>query len=436
MEREERELQHRSEMLFSEKERRRNSMPGLTVAPRRLSAPATAMTAPAPGNDRLRAFSSSSPPPISSPSLDTAASRAAPMAPATASAPTSAPASAPATPATPATSEVKGKVEKAEMDVRREQWLQVPRFHPAAAAAVAAGASERMLVETLLVSLRRFRGTALKAWRCDFDKHGVGWVSQAEFARACRFFGWSQGRSCSGHSGEMTNAQRQEHTDLEIAVGPEDASCTLAAHQSVLAARSPVLAAMFRHRFQEGETAKVRLVDVDFQCFKAYLHLLYTGELEEGMDLDQVLEVLILADRFQSSGFGEVLAGRLRDLVSWDETVGKVMKHYVRLPEDSEYSGSLVSVMGDQLSLLSFREALRQTHRAVLRPIEEDTSRLKAIAARGLIFSMLAFPIMRDIADEAVNKNIVCLLSRITDTFSSLCELPDEPSAKRRKVTE
>ena len=62
------------------------------------------------------------------------------------------------------------------------------------------------------------------------------------------------------------------------------------------------------------------------------------------MDLDQVLEVLILADRFQSSGFGEVLAGRLRDLVSWDETVGKVMKHYVRLPEDSEYSGSLVSV--------------------------------------------------------------------------------------------
>ena len=62
-------------------------------------------------------------------------------------------------------------------------------------------------------------------------------------------------------------------------MGPEDASCTLAAHQSVLAARSPVLAAMFRHRFQEGETAKVRLVDVDFQCFKAYLHLLYTGHL-------------------------------------------------------------------------------------------------------------------------------------------------------------
>ena len=83
---------------------------------------------------------------------------------------------------------------------------------------------------------------------------------------------------------------------------------------------------------------------------------------------------------------------------------------------------------------------------------------LEAIAARGLIFSMLAFPIMRDIADEArvcasgsaaaaaelvpcpwlkaVNKRIVCLLSLITDTFGSLCELPDEPRAAKRRRAE
>ncbi|CAE7945575.1 spop [Symbiodinium necroappetens] len=234
----------------------------------------------------------------------------------------------------------------------------------------------------------------------------------------------------------LDQAQRQEHTDLEIAVGPEDASCTLAAHQSVLAARSPVLAAMFRHKFQEGQTAKVRLVDVDVETFKQYLHLLYTGDLEEDLNLDNILEVLVIADRFQSPGFGDVLARRLRDLVTWDETVGKVMMTYVRLPEDSEYSGSLVGVMGDQLTQLSFKDALRQTQKAVLQPIDEDTSRLKAIAARGLIFSMLAFPIMRDIADEAVNKRIVCLLSLITDTFGSLCELPDEPRAAKRRRAE
>ena len=36
---------------------------------------------------------------------------------------------------------------------------------------------------------------------------------------------------------------------------------------------------------------------------------------------------------------------------------------------------------------------------------------------------------------KAVNKRIVCLLSLITDTFGSLCELPDEPrpAAKRAR---
>eukprot|EP00438_Fugacium_kawagutii_P002508 Skav210891 [mRNA] locus=scaffold1060:16805:29276:- [translate_table: standard] len=57
------------------------------------------------------------------------------------------------------------------------------------------GYADRMLVETLCISMRRFRGTSMKAWRCDFDKHGVGrdtqlrWVSRAEFARGCRFYG-------------------------------------------------------------------------------------------------------------------------------------------------------------------------------------------------------------------------------------------------------
>ena len=37
--------------------------------------------------------------------------------------------------------------------------------------------------------------------------------------------------------------------------------------------------------------------------------------------------------------------------------------------------------MGDQLTQLSFKDALRQTQKAVLQPIDEDTSRLKASCA-------------------------------------------------------
>mmetsp|Transcript_42854 Transcript_42854/g.79894 ORF Transcript_42854/g.79894 Transcript_42854/m.79894 type:complete len:255 (+) Transcript_42854:91-855(+) len=235
----------------------------------------------------------------------------------------------------------------------------------------------------------------------------------------------------------LEQALRHEQTNVEITVGSEDACCTLAAHRNVLVARSPVLGAMFQHSFMEGQTAKARLEDVDPCCFKAYLHLIYTAKLPDDFrDLDQVLEVLALCDRFQSQGFGEVLASRLRELVRWDDTVGKVMMTYVRLPEDSEYSGSLVGVMGDQLTQLSFKDALRRTQESVLKPIDEDRSRLKAIAARGLVFSMLAFPIMREIENETLKSRIVELLSQITDTFCSLCELPEHgcAEAKRRRL--
>jgi len=79
-----------------------------------------------------------------------------------------------------------------------------------------------MLVETLLVSLRRFRGTSLKAWRCDFDKQGVGWVSQAEFARACRFFGcsaeqiWQSCRVSGGAGMKFWELDHEEASNLEL----------------------------------------------------------------------------------------------------------------------------------------------------------------------------------------------------------------------------
>ncbi|CAE7765050.1 unnamed protein product [Symbiodinium sp. CCMP2592] len=193
------ELRHRSEMVTGPLEPqasapsapsapRRNSMPGLTVARR-----------PSAASDKARPSPSSPSSPPDSKSLDSSLTSSFDVL------------------------ELKAR-ERAESELRheqREQWLQVPRFHPAAAAAVSSGASrERMLVETLLVSLRRFRGTSLKAWRCDFDKQGVGWVSQAEFARACRFYGCSAEQiwqSCRVSGGALRLRKRvksQKHIAL------------------------------------------------------------------------------------------------------------------------------------------------------------------------------------------------------------------------------
>eukprot|EP00930_Biecheleria_cincta_P002915 TRINITY_DN103879_c0_g1_i1.p1 TRINITY_DN103879_c0_g1~~TRINITY_DN103879_c0_g1_i1.p1 ORF type:complete len:750 (-),score=131.43 TRINITY_DN103879_c0_g1_i1:85-2115(-) len=72
-------------------------------------------------------------------------------------------------------------------------WLQVPSFKSVASVALtamaAAGAFEHATVELLIQALRKLRGTSLRAWRRDFDKCSVGWVSQPEFCKACRFYG-------------------------------------------------------------------------------------------------------------------------------------------------------------------------------------------------------------------------------------------------------
>lgn len=122
----------------------------------------------------------------------------------------------------------KSRVEVAEKSPASEsqkgpKWLQVPSFRPAAAAAVAvSGYADRLLVETLCISMRRFRGTSMKAWRCDFDKHGVGWVSRAEFARGCRFYGcpadaiWTSCHNSGGAGMKFWELDTEEALDLEL----------------------------------------------------------------------------------------------------------------------------------------------------------------------------------------------------------------------------
>jgi len=187
--------------------------------------------------------------------------------------------------------------------------------------------------------------------------------------------------------------------------------------------------------YKEGQSGEVKLQDVDPQAFKDFLQLLYTGELPEGQDLEAILEVLVLADCYAVDGLGPVIEERLKAVVAWDESVGRVMMTYVRLPEESEYAGVLVGVMGEQLKRLGFKDALQslqQTQLAALRPIDEDRSQLKRTAARGLVLTMMAHGVMRDLDGEAQKQQMHSLLSQLCSTFLSLCELP-EPDAKRQK---
>ncbi len=94
--------------------------------------------------------------------------------------------------------------------------------------------------------------------------------------------------------GELwASAVNKQFTDVEFLVGDE----SIAAHRSLLSARSPVFAAMFTSGMQECQTRQVHLDDVDSAVFSDFLKFLYTGMLEPTAKNKK--ELLAVADKYQ-----------------------------------------------------------------------------------------------------------------------------------------
>jgi len=81
-------------------------------------------------------------------------------------------------------------------------------------------------------------------------------------------------------------------TDVELLVGKS----TFTAHRSLLSARSPVFAAMFKSGMEETQTGRVRVDGVDPTTFRQFLEFLYTGTLSTWADKEKMS---VMADRYQ-----------------------------------------------------------------------------------------------------------------------------------------
>ncbi|KAL3309741.1 Speckle-type POZ, partial [Cichlidogyrus casuarinus] len=69
------------------------------------------------------------------------------------------------------------------------------------------------------------------------------------------------------------------------------------AHKAVLAARSPVFAAMFEHRMEEAREGRVEINDLKPDCMADVLQYIYTGRCS---NLDQLApELLAASDKYQ-----------------------------------------------------------------------------------------------------------------------------------------
>ena len=73
-------------------------------------------------------------------------------------------------------------------------------------------------------------------------------------------------------------ALAMQQTDVVFTVG----STSIPAHRSLLAARSPVFAAMFNTEMVEARSGHVKITDTDPATFAHFLRFMYVGQLEGG----------------------------------------------------------------------------------------------------------------------------------------------------------
>lgn len=69
------------------------------------------------------------------------------------------------------------------------------------------------------------------------------------------------------------------------------------AHKIILAARSPVFAAMFKHETSEKQTGIVNIPDCDSDSFQEFLEFLYCGKVEN-ISFRSALHLYKIADKY------------------------------------------------------------------------------------------------------------------------------------------
>lgn len=106
--------------------------------------------------------------------------------------------------------------------------------------------------------------------------------------------------------------------DVELEVGDE----RLKAHSVVLAARSPVFAAMWSSCMKEGLHKTVKIEGLDVAAVRNILRFMYSGQLEQGLGGDEsMLRTLEGADRYQIQSLVNLCERSLAANMSLDNVI-------------------------------------------------------------------------------------------------------------------
>jgi len=99
-------------------------------------------------------------------------------------------------------------------------------------------------------------------------------------------------------------------SDVTLSVGDQQ----FHAHKALLAARSPVFAAMFEHNMEETKQNRVDITDVDHEVLREMLRFIYTGKVNNMEKMAK--ELLAVADKYAVEQLKMMCAEGLRAKLS------------------------------------------------------------------------------------------------------------------------
>jgi hypothetical protein len=98
--------------------------------------------------------------------------------------------------------------------------------------------------------------------------------------------------------GLTTNYLFLQQTNCDVQFNFILTSEKIGAHKSILSARSPVFAAMFRHDMQESNTGQVAIDEIERNVFYQLLHFIYSGRTSVPLTETTAQPLLIAADKY------------------------------------------------------------------------------------------------------------------------------------------
>ena len=125
----------------------------------------------------------------------------------------------------------------------------------------------------------------------------------------------------------MTFLKDKEFADFTFKVE----NVKIPAHRAILAARSPVFAAMFKHNMQENRTNETEIKDVTPAAFRALLRFIYTGQCEVGNLVEQLL---VAANKYDIQDLKQICDQELRTKLTADNAVDLLIFSDVHYAKD------------------------------------------------------------------------------------------------------